>query len=230
MVSFANPLAPSPSLDALHQRFLALAPRIESHARVAFRHITCPQRQDDCIAETLALSWRWFLRLAEQGKDAADFVSALATLATRAVKSGRKLTGQEKAKDVLSSVAQRRHGFVVERLPISTRTAMTDLYGDPQGQEVLDAYEERLADNTVTPPPDAAAFRIDFPQWLAQWSDRDRRIIGDMMRDERTRDLAAKYGVTAGRVSQWRQAYREDWNRFHGEVSEEGAYQPAGAA
>ena len=230
MVTFAKSLAPSPSLDALHQRFLPLVPRIETHAGIVFRGIRCADTRADLITETIALAWKWFVRLAEQGKDAADFVSALATLATRAVKSGRKLTGQEKAKDVLSSVAQRRHGFIVERLPISTRTAMTDLYGDPQGQEVLDAYEERLADNTVTPPPDAAAFRIDFPQWLAQWSDRDRRIIGDMMRDERTRDLAAKYGVTAGRVSQWRQAYLEDWNRFHGEAGEESPCQPSGAA
>jgi hypothetical protein len=230
MVSFANPLAPSLSLDALHQRFLVLAPRIESHARVAFRHITCPQRQDDCIAETLALSWRWFLRLAEQGRDAADFVAALATLATRAVKSGRRLAGKEGAKDVLSSVAQRRHGFTVERLPLSTRTSMTDLYGDPQGQVVLDSYEERLTDNTVTPPPDAAAFRIDFPQWLSGWTERDRRIIGDMMRDERTRDVASKYGISPGRIAQLRRAYFEDWNRFHGEGAGACDGRSAGAA
>jgi hypothetical protein len=220
----------APSVDHLHTAFLALVPRIETHAGIVFNSIRCPETKADMITETIALAWKWYTRLAEQGRDAAEFASALASLAARAVKSGRRLAGQEKAKDVLSSVAQHRHGFTVERLPLSTRTAMTDLYGDPQGQEVLDAYEERLADNTVTPPPDAAAFRIDFPQWLAQWSDRDRRIIGDMMRDERTRDLAAKYGVTAGRVSQWRQAYREDWNRFHGEVSEESARQPAGAA
>jgi hypothetical protein len=208
---------PPPSLDQLHAAFLALVPRIETHAAIVFRGVRCPNTKADLITETIALAWKWYIRLAEQGRDATEFVSTLATLATRAVKSGRRLAGKEKAKDVLSSVAQRRHGFVVERLPLSTRTAMTDLYGDPQGQEVLDAYEERLADNTVTPPPDAAAFRIDFPQWLAQWSDRDRRIIGDMMRDERTRDLADKYGVSAGRVSQWRQAYQQDWLRFHRE-------------
>jgi hypothetical protein len=230
MVSFANSPAPSPSLDALHQRFLALAPRIEIHARVAFRHITCPQRQDDCIAETLALSWRWFLRLAEQGKDAADFVSALATLATRAVKSGRRLAGQERARDVLSTVAQRRHGFTVERLGLSTWTGMDELYGDPHGQHVLDAMEERLHDNTQTPVDEAAAFRVDFPEWLGQQSERDRQIIAAMIRDERTRDLAAKYGVTAGRVSQWRREYQENWNHFHGQEEQPGERLPAGTA
>jgi hypothetical protein len=79
---------------------------------------------------------------------------------------------------------------------------MSDLYGDPEGQEILDCYEQRLTDNTVTPPPDAAAFRIDFPQWLSEWTERDRRIIGDMMRDERTRDLASKYGISPGRIAQ----------------------------
>jgi hypothetical protein len=219
-----------PSLDQLHAAFLALVPRIEAHAGVVFRGVRCPDTRADVITETIALAWKWYTRLAEQGRDAAEFASALAALATRAVKSGRRLAGKEKAKDVLSSVAQRRHGFTVEHLPISTRTAMADLYGDPRGQEVLDAYEQRLTDNTVTPPPDAAAFRIDFPQWLSGWTERDRRIIGDMMRDERTRDVASKYGISPGRIAQLRRAYFEDWNRFHGEAADACAGQAAGAA
>jgi hypothetical protein len=158
MVTLAKSLAPSPSLDGLHQRFLALVPRIETHAAIVFRGVRCPDTRADLITETVALAWKWYARLAEKGRDAAEFASALASMAARAVKCGRRLAGQEKAKDVLSSVAQRRHGFVVERLPTSTRTAMSDLYGDPQGQEVLDAYEERLADNTVTPRPTPRRF------------------------------------------------------------------------
>ena len=51
-----------------------------------------------------------------------------------------------------------------------------------------------------------------------------------MMRDERTRDLAAKYGVTAGRVSQWRREYQENWNHFHGQEEQPGERLPAGTA
>jgi hypothetical protein len=62
---------------------------------------------------------------------------------------------------VLSERAQQRHGFRVERLPISTRTCHEELHG-VTGQRHLDAYEERLRDNTRTPPDEQAAFRLDF--------------------------------------------------------------------
>ena len=42
-------------------------------------------------AETLALVFQWTLRLSERGKDVRDFPTAIASYATRAVKSGRKL-------------------------------------------------------------------------------------------------------------------------------------------
>jgi hypothetical protein len=40
MVALPNPVAPPP-LDALHVLFLALLPRIETHARIFFRHLKC---------------------------------------------------------------------------------------------------------------------------------------------------------------------------------------------
>jgi FixJ family two-component response regulator len=95
---------------------------------------------------------------------------------------------------------------------------MDELYGDPHGQHVLDAMEERLHDHAQTPVDEAAAFRVDFPDWLGQQSERDRQIIGAMIRDERTRDLARTFGVSPGRVSQWRREYEQDWQRFHGEA------------
>lgn len=220
MIASADSFA-SPSLNQLHARFRVLIPRIETHARIYFRGVRCPDQKEEYVAETLALAWKWFIRLAEKGKDASQFCTALARFAACAAKCGRRLAGHERAKDVMSPVAQRRHGFTVERLPASFRTAMEDLYSDPQGQEVLNSYEQRLVDNMVTPPPDAAAFRIDFPQWLSGWTDRDRRIIGDMSRDERTCDLARKFGVTPGRIAQLRRQYFDDWNRFHGEVADE---------
>src|SRR5262249_2153791 len=102
-----------------------------------------------------------FLRLAEQGKDVFAFPMAFAALLARAVKCGRRLCGQERVKDALSLLAQQRHKFLVGRLPTSTRRHHEELYADPHGQALLDAFEERLRDNAVTPPPDAAAFRVD---------------------------------------------------------------------
>jgi hypothetical protein len=52
-------------------------------------------------------------------------VSTLATVAARAVRSGRRVCGQERAKDELSALAQQRHGFVVEKLPDCSTSAGT---------------------------------------------------------------------------------------------------------
>ena len=110
--------------DRLQAGFLRILPRIERHARIYFRDVQCTAKRQDFIAETIALAWSWYRRLMKKGKDASKFASGLARYAARAVGCGRKVTGQEKAKDVLSSVAQKRHGFKVESLPTSTRTSL----------------------------------------------------------------------------------------------------------
>jgi hypothetical protein len=209
-------LPTTPDAARLHDAFLSILPRIELHGHVYFRGLKCQQQKEDFIADMVALAWKWFVRLVEKGKDPLDFPSALATFAARAVKAGRRLTGQERSKDVMSPVAKRKHGVKVERLPSSTRHLIEDFYGNVHGQQELDAFEERLRDNTMTQPCDAAAFRIDFPDWLKTRTERDRRIIDDMMNDERTLDLSRKHGISPGRISQLRREFMEDWDRFCG--------------
>lgn len=215
----AAPSAVSPSnLDALQQRFLAIMHRIELHARICFRDLRCPSRRDDAVAETIALAWHWFRRLAERGKDPAGFVSTLATYAVRHVRSGRRLCGQERSKDVLSPVARRRRGFAVEGLDCSTRHSHESLYAVPHGQDRMDALEERLRDNTVSPVPDQAAFRIDYPCWLRLIGERNRAIAQDMAIAYGTKELAARHKVSPGRISQLRREFCISWQRFHGEA------------
>ena len=189
----------------LHVRFLMLLPRIEAHAKIYFRDIRCADNRADRIAETIALSWKWFVKLDARGKDAAQFVSALAMLAAKAVMSGRRLAGMEKAKDPLNTRTQQRRGFFVKRLP--------DL--DTMSDNPL---AEALTDNTMTPPPDAAAFRVDFPRWLNSLSDRDRRLAEQLMIGERTLDTAHRFKMSPARVSQLRRELCDDWARFHGEA------------
>src|SRR5205814_2672876 len=97
--------------------FQLILPRLELHGHIFFRHLKCPHRRADAIQEMVALAWKWYVRLAQRGKDVSDFVAAFVSYAAVAVKSGRRLCGQEKSKDVLSPVAQGWQGFCVERLP-----------------------------------------------------------------------------------------------------------------
>src|SRR5262249_9649530 len=131
-------------------------------------------------------------------------LDALAAYAARAVNSGRRVCGHERKKDVLSPVAQGLHGFYVGKLPDFSTLDGSPLEGAPQ-------------DNTVSPVPDQVCFRIDFPAWLSTLSLRARDTVTDMGLGERTLDLADKYGLSPGRISQKRRWFAEDWTRFCGD-------------
>jgi hypothetical protein len=207
---------PTPSPSHLNTAFLSILPRIELHALVYFRWIRCPQRKADAVAETVAISWNWFVRLVERGKDPLSFPVMLASYAARAVRCGRRLCGQEKGKDALSSLAQQRHGFFVASLLHSVASRYEERYSQVHGQTKQDALEECLRDNTQTPVPDQVCFRIDFPDWLTTLTPRKRQIVRAMSDNERTLDLSQRFGLSPGRISQLRRELRDDWWRFWG--------------
>jgi hypothetical protein len=201
------------TIPELQAGFLLIMPLIERHGRVYFRHLKA-EAKEEALCEMVALCWAWYLRLMQRGKDATQFPTVLADYAAKAVRCGRRLCGHEKAKDVLSPVARHRHHFEVERLAGSTQVPHEQLYGEVDGQRHLDAFEERLRDNTQTPVIDQVCFRQDFPSWLATHTDRHRRLIGDLMLGERTMDMARKYGLSPARISQLRGEFHRDWLAF----------------
>jgi hypothetical protein len=145
--------------------------------------------------------------LTQRSKDASKFVGALANYAARSVNSGRRLAGMERPQDVLSGRAQREHGFGVERL-----SDFSKLRSNP--------LEEALHDNTQTPVSDQVAFRHDFPAWCLTRTERDRRVVEDLMVGERTRDVANKFGLSPARISQLRRDFQADWLRFTADPAE----------
>jgi hypothetical protein len=192
--------------------FLALVPRIEAQARCRFRGIPCPNKRDDQVAEAVALAWSWFLNLHRRGKDPARFPGTFGALVARAVASGRRLSGMEKANDVMSSRAHFR-GVIVERLPNSTRNSIEAL-AMPRGQKLQDALEERLRDNTLTPVPDQVAFRIDWPAFFATLTDRDRKLADFLAQGHSGTAAAARFGISSARVTQLRKHWRRNWLRY----------------
>jgi hypothetical protein len=222
MIASPDCVPASKTQEDLQVAFLHLLRRLEWHACIYFRHVACPATRDDRIADTVALAWRWFVRLNERGKSIDQFVLAFIFLVARAVKSGRRVTGQAKSKDVMSPLAQQRHGFQVEPLPTSTRTGHEELYGTPGGQRLHDVFEERLVDHVRTPPDEQAMFRIDFAAWLESLTPRERHIIEAMAGNEHTLDISKAFGVTPGWISQMRREFWADWERFCGDGAEDG--------
>lgn len=203
--------APSAGPDSrdLHHPFLVLLPHIERHARLCFRQVPCPGSRDDRVAEAVGLAWKWYLRLLERGKDVRAFPAVFCSLVVRAVRSGRRLCGQERATDALSSVARRRHAFTVRGLP-------------PAG----DVFDEALRDNTRSPVPDQAAFRSDFRDWLRSLTRRERAVVRRLARGHTTGEVARSFGVSAARISQLRRRFRDGW-RALGEPVRRGPSRPS---
>jgi hypothetical protein len=191
---------PSNMTEPRPSAFLALLPAVRRAARFRFRFVRCPDRRADLTAETVALAWAWFVRLAERGRDPAAFPTAFAALAARAVAGGRRLAGQETTRDVLSWSCRRRNGFAVVALQTGLRTASPLI--------------EAVTDNTRSPVPVQAQFRCDVPNWLLALKPRDRRIAIRLALGYRTSDVAARFGLTAARVSQLRGELRHSFLRF----------------
>jgi hypothetical protein len=192
-----NPAADLIDADRLNAAFVVLLPRIELHARIRFRQVPCPQRRDDAVAETVALAWCWFVKLAGRGKDATQFVTRLADFAGRHVFNGRRLCGPERTSDVLSTM--QRHQ--------DERTA-------------VQFYAEELPDERYSPVPDQVALKCDFPAWLNTLRGRDRRVAEELAAGRQTREVARQFDLSPARVHQLRQIFRRRWLRFTGEKTQ----------
>lgn len=216
MVVDAPSVTSSSSPDSPDAAFLALLPRLEHLARRRFRHIDCPSTREDRVAESVALAWKWHLSLAKRGRDIQEFPLVFIWLVLKAVGCNRQICAQAKAKDVMSLAAQRKYQFRVVSLSSSQRSAKRRV-SKRHGVALDNAVEDRLADDTHSPIPDQAAFRIDWPAFCESLPERDRRMIEFLALDHSGRETSAKFGVSAARVTQLRQQWRRQWLGRHGQ-------------
>jgi hypothetical protein len=65
---------------------------------------------------------------------------------------------------------------------------------------------------------DQVAAKMDVGDWFSTLSRRMKQIAKDLAFGFSTSEVAGKYGVTAGRISQLRRVLEESWGEFQGEV------------
>ena len=194
--------AQSPSHADLQASFMAILPAIKRVATYAFRRWTRDER-DELIAEVIASAWPSFCRLIERGKDPTTFPTALARFAVCGVKEGRRIGRRHARYDLLSSYC-RTNGTRFESLEAFQAS-------DP------DLWEELLIESRNATPADTAAARLDFAAWLRKLTGRRRRIAKALAVGERACDVADRFGVSRGRITQLRQEFKASWAKFHGE-------------
>jgi DNA-binding NarL/FixJ family response regulator len=107
------------------------------------------------------------------------------------------------SKEPLSRYAQRRRGIKVEQLEVAVD---------------IEAWLPVFADDRRVSVADQAALRIDTREWLGRLSDRLRKIAGDLALGFSTSEVAQRYRLSPGRISQLRSELYDSWAEFQGVV------------
>lgn len=189
-----------PRITKTHQaQFLALLPAIRQQARIAFRSQD-PELREELTQSAVALTYSMFVLLVRRGKADLAFATPLSQYAVRQVRSGRQLGAQLNRNDISSSHAQRFHNLQLERL-------------DQADSESGD-WKEALVEDRRAGPADTAIARLDFAAWLRSLPTRLRRIAKALSTGETTAEVARRFELTAGRVSQMRRELMQSWEEF----------------
>ena len=67
-------------------------------------------------------------------------------------------------------------------------------------------------------PAETAAARIDLDDWFGKMTPRKRRIAHALALGGRTGEVAKKFRLSKGRISQLRNQFRDNWRKFIGEA------------
>jgi hypothetical protein len=191
-------------IPAWHAQFLAMMPAIVAHARFSFRHLR-PEAREEAVQGVVCNACAATARLAELGKLDLAYPTILARYGVAQVNDGRMTGGRLNCKDPMSPYCQRLKGVVVEQL---------DQFDDEEN-----AWAEAVVQDTRSAPvPEIVAFRCDFADWLRTLPRRDRRIAETLALGHRTSDVAKRFKVCQGRISQLRRELEAAWDGFVGEA------------
>jgi hypothetical protein len=183
-----------------HAAFVSLLPRLQTHARVRFRHLD-PVDREEAVADVVAYGFLSFLRLRRRGKDPTAFPAVFAHFVASAVSNGRGIVRRRSARDLMCA-RPRGERVTVHRL------------NDPRPGGGW--WRDAALDRRVR-VDDQATFNLDFPAWLAALPALKRRVAGLLARGHGTEDAASRTGLSAGRVSQLRRELADSWAAFHAE-------------
>ncbi|MBI3860965.1 MAG: hypothetical protein HY290_03635 [Planctomycetia bacterium] len=201
MNSLSVSVSPGPSLEAWQQLFLVhVLPVVNELSRFRFRKL--PRfEQEEATAEATAGALVSFLRLIKRGRRPHEFASRLARFAILRVLAGRLASTPDRSRDVLSRLARQRRAISVQSLD-----------ADATHAEV--GWQAMLIEDRRSTPADVAASRIDFGDWLSGMTPRRRKIARMLADGYRTEEVAERFNLSHGRISQMRREFEASWHNF----------------
>jgi hypothetical protein len=204
--TIANNSAPA-SFDVLLDRMMP-------HFKFFAQRVRRPKGIDieDIIQDLSGMALLSYNSLVRRGKEV--FFSPILNYAIKHYRQGRRFTGSNST-DV--------HSEETQRLGRSKLHQLSE-YDDEQVNKGLDT-REFMEDRRVN-VADTVQFVIDYEDWLSNQSARDQQIIKDLSYGYTTGDVAKKYAVSDGLISQYRKRYGNSWKTFI-DPAEEGMAVPA---
>ena len=195
------------SVPGWHDEFLThILPAVETVARIRFRGLPACE-QEEGLAEATAGAMICFVRLMRRGKNPTMFAGRLALVAVLRVLAGRLTSTPDNNGDVLSRYARSQRGFTVDSL-------------DDRQQSARGEWQEIMVEDGKTTPAEIAISRIDFSAWLAGMTTRRRAIAESLAAGYRTDEVAEKFSVSPGRISQLRREFETSWLKFQQQADE----------
>jgi len=173
--------------------FLKMLPEIQRRLDREFRHLDLDNRAE-ATEEGVVHSLLAFVRLHQQRRRHVATPASLAFYSARKVKHGRQAVGKINRNDVLSRYAQLSQNIAVDR---------------NQGQWIDTLVLDKRAS-----VPDQVMAKIDVGAWWATLAKRTKQIAKDLAVGCGTAEVAAKHGLTAGRISQLRKSLESSWIEF----------------
>jgi DNA-directed RNA polymerase specialized sigma24 family protein len=151
---------------------------------------------DDVMQELVGFALELYRSLVQRDKPV--FYSPIMKFAIKRYKEGRRFAGSNTT-DILSEQTQRLG---------RSDTCQLSLFDGEPGHRGFCFHQQQ---------PDVAEavqWKIDYEAWLQRLSPRDQKIALDLSYGYTTGEVAAKYGVSDGLISQYRKRYADSWNDF----------------
>ena len=175
-------------LKTLQTMFVERIPAMRDYAKLRFLGLR-PEARQEALANTLALCWKFAYALLRQGRiDSPEILGPCLYFAARQTRSGRKVQRKNSFRDVLD---RRRSGKV----------------------KFVDFDLSDFAGRT-TPIPEQVSFRIDIPAFFNTLTDRQRRMAADLASGLGTCEVAQRFGISNGRVSQFRREFKQLYDAY----------------
>jgi hypothetical protein len=184
------------TIKSLHESFTSELPELEVMARAWFRGIG-PEARDEAVQNTTCLAWKYWLRLAELGRD--NEPGVLRNVWWYCLK-------------------QTRVGRTITRGDGKRGKGQQDAYDHTNGNAIEHLNLNHFISD-MTPVPDQVAFRLDTPVFLAKLTEKQRRIALMLAEGLRTGEIAKELGVTPAVVSQCKARFKELYDEFFADAA-----------